>query len=351
MKVTKLLQVLLSVNVLVKAAPLGTDYMKLALDDMAEHFSSPHQAGAKFNQTFYDRLKTCLAKFGDDKLYATQNHSWKGLHDYWLSNGTMNDTRGRPDPWGDCVGEHDGDCRHAEWMEYREGRSAPFGGDKMLALGPCNYASNVAYYHTLVKVCDYPDWSEASVANGYVRHLKQAFATHASGSAFFHASLTHVGNEFDVDMIAVVAYLGHQMLVQGLKTNSSIIHEISLTPRNQSSFEVMEGIMASITNDPVPDWVNVLEHADYPRDYQGTFGAIVTTLVALGLPAFIAHPLNTFLVNSLLSGDAKDFSLNSYLPALEPLVAGVKGVHALDVLSRGVGVIIKLVFAFLYQEK
>ena len=109
--------------------------------------------------------------------------------------------------------------------------------------------------------------------------------------------------------------------------------------------------MASITNDPVPDWVNVLEHADYPRDYQGTFGAIVTTLVALGLPAFIAHPLNTFLVNSLLSGDAKDFSLNSYLPALEPLVAGVKGVHALDVLSRGVGVIIKLVFAFLYQEK
>jgi len=77
----------------------------------------------------------------------------------------------------------------------------------------------------------------------------------------------------------------------------------------------------------------------------------VTTLVALALPACVAHPLNTFLVDSLLSGDAKDFTLNSYLPELEPLAAGAKGVHVLDVLSRGVGVILKLVFAFLYQEK
>ena len=98
-------------------------------------------------------------------------------------------------------------------MEFDTGKSSTFGPDKMLAMGPCNYVSNIAYYHSVTKICDYPEWSQNSLTKGYVKHLKQAFASQASGSAFFHASMTVVGLTFDNDLIAMIAYFGHQMLV------------------------------------------------------------------------------------------------------------------------------------------
>jgi len=111
--------------------------------------------------------------------------------------------------------------------------------------------------------------------------------------------------------------------------------------------------MESITDKSVPNWVPVMVKSDYPNNYQATFGAIVVTMVALGMPAFVAGPLNKFLVNELLSGDDTDreFLLNFYLPELKLAVVGATGVHLIDLLTRGIGVIIKLLFAFLFQEK
>jgi len=65
--------------------------------------------------------------------------------------------------------------------------------------------------------------------------------------------------------------------------------------------------MDSIANKSVPQWVPVMNNDDYPNGYPKTFAAIVTTMVALCMPAFIANLLNEFLVNKLLSGDDEEF--------------------------------------------
>jgi len=114
----------------------------------------------------------------------------------------------------------------------------------------------------------------------------------------------------------------------------------------------MERIMDGITNKSVPQWVPAMTQSDYPNNYRATFGAIVITMIGLGFPAFVANPLNKFLVNTLLGDDAdSEFLLNYYLPELNTVVVGASGVHVVDVLTRGVGVIIKLLYAFSFQEK
>jgi hypothetical protein len=71
---------------------------------------------------------------------------------------------------------------------------------------PCNYASNIAYYHSALKVCDYPNWQENTRQKGFINDLKRGFATLATGSAFFHGSMTYVGKRFDNDLIAMIAF-------------------------------------------------------------------------------------------------------------------------------------------------
>lgn len=71
---------------------------------------------------------------------------------------------------------------------------------------PCNYASNIAYYHSTTKICDYPDWT---VSPTMVNNFKRAFATLTSGSANMHGAHTYVGYAYDNQFIAVIAYLAH----------------------------------------------------------------------------------------------------------------------------------------------
>lgn len=98
----------------------------------------------------------------------------------------------------------------------------------MIIYEPCNYASNVAYYHSATRICDYPDWSsEPKMINAH----KRAFSTLAMGSAMWHGSHTFVGYSFDNNMIALISYLGYQSMVSGIGGESSIINEISSTPR------------------------------------------------------------------------------------------------------------------------
>ena len=79
---------------------------------------------------------------------------------------------------------------------------------------PCNYASNIAYYHSATRICDYPNWTGG---NDYRREFKRTFHSLAIGSAFMHGSHTYVGYSFDNQMIAVIAYLAHQLSVSTLK--------------------------------------------------------------------------------------------------------------------------------------
>lgn len=159
------------------------------LDDMANHFNEK-----EFDREFLGKLNECMAKDDDDLLAKSQEAAWAGMIEYWKSNGTEVDFYGQHDFWGN---------RKPTVMRQTP---ALFGEQKMTIFEPCNYASNVAYYHSTTRICDYPDWKSD------IRHqvaIKRNFATLAMGSAFWHGSHTTVGNRFDNNMIAVIAYVAH----------------------------------------------------------------------------------------------------------------------------------------------
>jgi len=105
---------------------------------------------------------------------------------------------------------------------------AAFGVEKMFIQEPCNYASNLAYYHSTTRICDYPEWS---IQTDQIKALKRSYATLALGSAFWHGSYTYVGYSFDDNLIAVVSYVGYQIMVENLKSNSTIINGLSNSTR------------------------------------------------------------------------------------------------------------------------
>lgn len=161
---------------------------------------------------------------------------WKGMIDYWLSNGTDFDYKGHPDHWGQQVID---DPRKG-FIEYHQGKASKFGRYNMTIYEPCNYVSNIAYYRSTTKICDYGDnWS---IPVQQQNTLKRLFSVLAAGSAFMHGSLTNVGNSYDVNAISLISAFSHKLQVLGLKSNSSILHQLSEKPRRQDLDEVIENI-------------------------------------------------------------------------------------------------------------
>jgi len=113
-----------------------------------------------------------------------------------------------------------------------------FGPEKIRMYEPCNYVSNVAYYHSTTRVCSYPDFQSGEA---YQKALKRSFASLTIGSAMMHGTFTNVGGSFDVHMISIIAYLAHQISTQNIPCegdcNPSILKELSLTKRNITSIE------------------------------------------------------------------------------------------------------------------
>jgi len=94
------------------------------------------------------------------------------------------------------------------------------GNKTILIEEPCNYASNVAYYHSVTRICDYPDWF---ISKKQIQSQKRSFATLSMGSTFWHGSHTFAGEVFDNNMIAVIAYLGMESITEHMPGDSNIL--------------------------------------------------------------------------------------------------------------------------------
>ena len=140
----------------------------------------------------------------------------------------MNDT----DHWGGCT-EFSADVR-CTVAPYMRNKSSDFGSGRDLILieEPCNYVSNIAYFHSATRICDYPDWS---VSSDEVKAQKRSFAALGLGSAFWHGSHTFAGSAFDNQMISVIAYLAYQSTVKSLPSSQ---------PFSKSSQRAQELILA-----------------------------------------------------------------------------------------------------------
>lgn len=81
------------------------------------------------------------------------------------------------------------------YLEYKEGLSRNIGRHNKWVCEPCNYVSNVAYYHASTKICAYGDnWSCTPKEQNA---LKRMFANLAAMSAFWHSSFTRNGHTYD----------------------------------------------------------------------------------------------------------------------------------------------------------
>ena len=139
-----------------------------------------------------------MRKYDDQLLVKSQDSTWLGFYNYWETNGTtllpyFNET----DHWG-----HRNSI--SPWQEAHQGKQAYIG--KVLIYEPCNYASNVAYYHAMTRVCDYPNWA---ADDEFKNAIKRAFASFAAGSANYHGSETQLGWSMTVQMSSMILYLGH----------------------------------------------------------------------------------------------------------------------------------------------
>jgi len=129
---------------------------------------------------------------------------WKGFYGYWKSNGTKNDYRNMNDYWGECRADFPNtNCGNG--LYYRHNHEL-FGKEKVDIIEPCNYASNVAFYHSATRICQYPDWFSGIES---AKALKRSYAGLALGSSFWHGSYTKVGDTFDNRLISIIAYISH----------------------------------------------------------------------------------------------------------------------------------------------
>jgi len=72
------------------------DTLEEVLVDMQEHYLK--ETG--FDEKFYYELIDCFGKDGDHMLFNSQKNVWRGISDYWISNGNNTDYLGEPDNWG-----------------------------------------------------------------------------------------------------------------------------------------------------------------------------------------------------------------------------------------------------------
>jgi hypothetical protein len=75
------------------------------------------------------------------RLIVSQSHNYMNQTDYW--GGCTPDTSNTRCDVGD----------------YKEDTISYFGEENMIIYEPCNYVSNLAFYHSATRICDYPDWS------------------------------------------------------------------------------------------------------------------------------------------------------------------------------------------------
>ncbi|XP_023321882.1 uncharacterized protein LOC111696503 [Eurytemora carolleeae] len=342
---------------------------KSMLDAMVQLLTGSNDG---FNETYFEELVQCMDDY-DLNLYTSQDAAWAGMIAYSDSNGTPEDE------WGGCLDT--GHChKYHEQNATTQSRSVKYQNFHNITIyEPCNYASNVAYYHVVTQICQHKDlWS---MPKENVRALLQGFATLTMGSSFWHGSHTYLGNVADNRFIDIVSYVAHQAMVDNLPTESSIVKELSLTSRSGSAVQATQGLTELFITTPVENWTQAILDLDVP-DYYLTFSGLVCTFFTLLLDDTLADILIPELMNlfnlclvctffTLLLDDTladilipelmnlfnlpeeqREFIFNFYLPEIRNATSHIElnEVEKGELQGNIASTMIKLIYAFLWQE-
>merc|ERR1719348_1866237 len=217
------------------------------------------EGGNQFDREYLAKLEGCMAQIDPD-LWQVSEGAWIGLVRYHDENGTNSDS------WGSCLGE--GHCHqyHEQNLTFQDYHNIGI-------YEPCNYASNLAYYHVVTMICDNTEWS---LPREYTTAMAQAFTSLTVGSAFWHGSHTLLGNIADNRFIDVVSYLAHQASLTNLPVSRQVM-DLSLEPRARSSVATAQQLADMLRTEPVGSWAEGIAALDTP-DYMLTFSGLVCTL-------------------------------------------------------------------------
>ena len=286
----------------------------------------------------------------DPNLLNAVNSQWAKLRDYAALGGTP-----ESDEWGqDCNQPPRGEL----WME-KNCTVQQYGN--MSIWEPCNYASNLAYYHSFLETCSKNhNWSFPIKSKNAIC---KTFALLGFGSSFFHATQTDNGGIVDVRVIDMIFFVAYQETVTFLKTSKqSIVKELSVEKRNQPAVEIIDDMMNMFVDKPISKWGSILTNYDYPNINIG-IAALVGLIISLIMPL---HPKEGELImNSTLSiMNLFEHRINStdvtfyeeeFIPAMIDSTADMRKVlptmEVKTLFKNSVGVMIKFVFAILYQEQ
>ena len=124
----------------------------------------------QFDKKFVHELNQCLQQL-DPKLPQSINAQWRGFKTYAASGGNPPN-----DVWKRCTEGAEG---KKDWME-NNCTVQKYGNIPVWE--PCNYASNIGYYHSVTQICSKKQWSMSKES---VNAIGKAYASLALGSAFF----------------------------------------------------------------------------------------------------------------------------------------------------------------------
>jgi len=302
--------------------------------DMLDAMMQLMEGGGEFNREYLDKLSLCMDSISPD-LWAVSNGAWRGMVEYHDMDGVGEDA------WGSCLDT--GHCHkyHEQNLTVQEYHSIGI-------YEPCNYASNLAYYHVVTMICDNTDWS---LPREYTDAMAQAFTSLTVGSAFWHGSHTLLGNIADNRFIDVVSYLAHQASLENLNVPTSV-RELSLTPRSRSGIATAQQLADMLRTESVTTWAEGIGALDTP-DYMLTFSGIVCTLLTLQLPAEQVDAIIPPLMDAFsLPEEARTYIFEHYLPEIRLATADVNlGILELYQFQLNtVGTLTKIIYAFLWQE-
>ena len=305
--------------------------------DMLDAMQQLMTGEEKFDRDFYDELRECMESF-DSRLPAAGDGAWQGMIDYWNSNGT------EEDHWGgfDTV-----------YLEQNVTETNLLG---MTIYEPCNYASNVAFYHVVTEFCSKRISGEpVSIGEEYIQGFGKAFSTLAMGSAFMHGSHTNLGGQQDTGPIKVIALMIHQSSISAIPNASCVLTDLSETPRKYSGLDLAEEFVKMHLNLPVYEWYDYTDAFEMPNYYL-IFSGIFTTVLTMAYDEDIVDKWIPIFSDAFgVPEDDQAFIIEKYLPELRNATSDseffIDSDERENFMKDAWATVFKLIYAFLWQEE
>ena len=283
---------------------------------------------AQFDRTLYKRVKICLKSLGpvaDD----THNSIFQGIISLWETNGLPGDR------WGSY---NNG---------YNELNVTVTTLNGMTVQEPCNAASNVPYYFTLLELCNAAKAGELNGLGAHTKPVLRSLAYLMPTSLLHHTTGMAVGLELDLKIIDVTAFLIHQASLAEIPYDS-VIHDLSTTPRRRTSIEYANEIQNMYLNKHVASWGETIKNINVPARYR-TIGAFFISSLAADIDPHILRIISPTLGRMFgLPDEEYDFLIHNYLPKITKAFDVLEKSGKRQLLTDTVSTIAKFGYAFLW---